>query len=758
MSRKTSAKSPLIKRQSSSVSSSSKHSSSFFSPIRTAEDNSEQNARSPEQKTSAKPPLIKRQCSCLASTSKASNSSFRPIRTTEENSEQWTVNSNAPSPVPESTYANILMASISGDKKLGDCPCYKPKPRRTQAPHSNKPCVELENVTDYNKWLLSGYIFKNIIGNDFTYRGPFGKNKVTYLDYVASGKPLKCIEQYIQQYVMPTYSNVHTEVNYMAEQTTQFREEAREIIRQCVNASESDAVIFTGTGATAAINKLIAVMNLTSLGDKEVIVFISPYEHHSNILPWRDVTSEKVITIRQLDNGLMDLEDLQVQLEAHANCKNVLIGSFSAASNVTGILTDCDSVACLMHSYGGYAFFDYACAAPYTDINMNPCNFSAYKDAVFISPHKFIGGPQTPGVLVAKRKLFRNTVPHGAGGGTVVFVRRLDHSYTSNIEHREEGGTPGIIESIRAGLVFKLKMAFTPQFILAKEKEMFLLAKDAWFRLPNLLIMGNLNVERLAIFPLLFLNQQTGRFLHHDFMAKMLNDVFGIQVRSGCACAGPYGMNLLGVTEKMGEILEQLITVKEPLGSKTRNVIFKPGYVRLNFPYFMPDNCVRFVLKAIQMSAEKGWVLLPLYSYNRHTSHWQVKGSSNLYRSLNDVTFKTGQFSIKKSAQPLYASLDMEKENGAFQPTQNCLSEADSYDKILKRAERIFAEAATPGVFDVPDTTIDFTFQEDALRWFMLPSEAADIINHRQVRHVDPEDLPFLPISLREKMCTSRHT
>ncbi|CAL1543001.1 unnamed protein product, partial [Lymnaea stagnalis] len=252
----------------------------------------------------------------------------------------------------------------------------------------------------------------------------------------------------------------------------------------------------------------------------------------------------QVIRIRQNSDGLTDLEHLETELRRSCRCgpERLLIGSFSAASNVTGILTDTLAISLLMHKYKGFALFDYACAAPYVEIDMNCTEKGeqAYKDAVFISPHKFVGGPQTPGILVAKRWLFKNKTPHGVGGGTVVFVRRFNHTYLHEVEHREEGGTPAIIESIRAGLVFRLKQAFSHKFIMSRENEMFELASRIWGEHPNILILGNLIVRRLPIFSMLFLNPVTGRLLHHDFVAMLLNDLFGIQVRSGCACAAPY--------------------------------------------------------------------------------------------------------------------------------------------------------------------------------------------------------------------------
>ncbi|KAH9495199.1 hypothetical protein Btru_015625, partial [Bulinus truncatus] len=527
-----------------------------------------------------------------------------------------------------------------------------------------KRLINPEELDEKAKNELCAYIFRNIVGTDFVFKGPYGKNIVTYLDYTASGRPLKCFETYIRYHVMPSYANTHTEVNYNAAQTTKFREEARNIIRLAVKATKDDAVIFCGSGSTTAIHKVIHAMGLkrTMTSMMGPTVFVGPYEHHSNILPWIELRAN-VIRIRQTAHGLTDLEHLEHELKkTRCGSERLLIGSFSAASNVTGILTDTVALSNLMHQYKGYAFFDFACAAPYVDVDMNCVDKGdlAYKDAIFISPHKFIGGPQTPGLLVAKRWIFKNTYPHGVGGGTVVFVRRQNHIYYSEQEHREEGGTPAIIESIRAGLVFKLKDAFKPKFIMEKEIQMMELAKALWVEHPNILILGDLTVERLPIFSMLFLNRATGRLLHHDFVAMLLNDLFGIQVRSGCACAAPYGLDLIGMTEDMAKRFESFITntpqayrspesikmekeealkaenpkppKEEPLEvntapactlhTKADNIVFRPGFVRLSFPFFMSQNCFSFVIKAILMVAEKGWMLLPLYEFNRKTGKW----------------------------------------------------------------------------------------------------------------------------------------
>ena len=553
-------------------------------------------------------------------------------------------------------------------------------------------------------------IRESIIGADCLIDGPFGSRQVTYADYTASGRSLSFIEDFIRDRVMPTYANTHTESSQTGRQTSAFREDARAIIGRALSCTDDDVVIFCGSGATGAINKLIDILNLRIPADlddrydlsglipvdQRPVVFIGPYEHHSNELPWRESIAD-VVVIDEDQNGKPDHGLLIAALEEHAD-RPLKIGSFSAASNVTGIGSATREITAILHRHGALAFWDFAAAGPYVQIDMNLTHGDPddYKDAVFISPHKFIGGPGTPGVLVVKRRLLTNRVPSVPGGGTVAYVSASEHRYLDDPAHREEGGTPAIIESIRAGLVFQLKEAVGVDLIREREDSFIRRAIERWSRNPSIQILGNRDSWRLSIVS--FVLKHHERYLHHNFVVTLLNDLFGIQARGGCSCAGPYGHRLLDI-----DLVRSAAYRREILRGCEG---IKPGWTRINFNYFISEPVFELICAAVDWVATNGWRLLPLYEFAPDTGLWSYpEFEQHSAMRLDEVDYSNGELRFDHCHQRAGG-----EEAGRF------ASYFEAADQLIERAR-----ARAPSITGCPRVTGDF----EQLRWFPLPDEIA---------------------------------
>ena len=417
--------------------------------------------------------------------------------------------------------------------------------------------------------------------------------KMLYADWTASGRCYKPIEDCIQSEVLPFIGNTHTETNYVGSFITDQYLSAREQIKRHVNANDDDVLISSGSGMTDVINKLQRILGLRmpesnqwvtqSVTEKPPVVFITHMEHHSNHTSWLETICE-VIVVPPDECGLVSVDNFKEAIGKYSG--RVKIASITACSNVTGIETPYHKIAKLMHSVGGFCFVDFACSAPYVDMDMHP-DEASYLDAIMFSPHKFLGGPGASGILIVNKKLINNAIPDVSGGGTVDWTNPWGgRKYVADIEAREDGGTPAILQTIRAAKAIELKEQMGSELMLRREKELMEILWEGLDDMSELVVLADHIRERLGIISFYVDG------IHYNDVVQYLNDHYGIQVRGGCSCAGTYGHFLLNIDRTQSKRITDLI--------HQGDVSQKPGWVRLSIHPTMTDKEMQYIIHSIK--------------------------------------------------------------------------------------------------------------------------------------------------------------
>lgn len=484
-----------------------------------------------------------------------------------------------------------------------------------------------KNKTDLEEYFST--FRKNIVGVGQEFESPYGKKKIVYADWTASGRLYRPIEEKLLKEVGPFVANTHTETSITGSAMTMAYHDARSIIKRHVNASNDDVLITVGTGMTGAINKFQRILGLklnenlkdhTQVpDDKRPIIFVSHMEHHSNQTSWLE-TIASVEVIKSNKNGLPCLNNLEALLKKYEKTP-LKIAAITGCSNVTGIITNYQEVAKIMHQNNGLCFVDFACSAPYVDIDMHPEDKEKYLDAITFSPHKFLGGPGSSGVLVFNKKLYKNLVPDNPGGGTVSYTNPWgNHDYIDDIETREDGGTPGFLQAIKIALSIKLKEQMGTDNILKREHELNEVIFNRLSKISNLTILAPEHTDRLGVFSF-FIEDA-----HYNLVVKLLNDRFGIQTRGGCSCAGTYGHYLLHVDQLTSRAIEQKIL--------EGCLMERPGWIRMSIHPTMTNAEIGFICDAIELVAKNFGAWEKDYRYNAQKNEFIHLGKANTEQEI----------------------------------------------------------------------------------------------------------------------------
>ncbi len=474
----------------------------------------------------------------------------------------------------------------------------------------------------------------NIIGIDQIIHTGGTDKKIVYADWTASGRMYKPIEEILTKMISPYVANTHTETNFTGTSMTLAYKKAKDIIKKHVNADVSDIIIASNSGMTGVVNKFQRILGLKlheRFSDKvnlaredRPIVFVTHMEHHSNQTTWLETIAEVVI-INACPEGKVDLENLIFLLNKYKERKTK-IAAITSCSNVTGLFTPYHEIAKIMHQHGGLCFADFACSAPYININMHPEDKKAYLDAIYFSPHKFLGGPGSNGVLIFNSKLYNNRVPDHPGGGTVDWTNPWgEHKYHEEIEAREDGGTPGFLQTIKIALCIQLKDQIGVANIEAREHEIMKIVWENFDKMPKVHTFAKNQKDRLPVFSFIIED------VHFNLGVKLLNDKFGVQVRGGCSCAGTYGHYLFEISDEKSKQVTSQINIGDLSG--------KPGWIRISFHPTMTNEEVQYCMDAIREVSIRHNEWAKEYTYNPKTNEFNPIADDHKEALLIDSWF-----------------------------------------------------------------------------------------------------------------------
>ncbi|PKL85554.1 MAG: selenocysteine lyase [Ignavibacteriae bacterium HGW-Ignavibacteriae-1] len=469
----------------------------------------------------------------------------------------------------------------------------------------------------------------NISGIDTQFESPYGTKKLLYADWTATGRVYLPIEKFLIEEISPFVANTHSFNSFTGSTTTLAYKMALKYIKRHVGAYDSDVIISAYSGMTGVVNKFQRMLGfrihesysdlINKTLEEKPIIFVTHMEHHSNQTSWLE-TIVDVEIIRPDNEGLPDLGHLAEMLEKYS-ARKTKIAAITSCSNVTGIFTPYHDIAEMMHKAGGLCFVDFATSAPYIDIKMRQDNPERSLDAIYFSPHKFLGGPGSTGILVFDPKLYHNKIPDLSGGGIVKWTNPWgEHEYFDDIETREDCGTPAVLQTIKAAFAIKLKEEMGVRNILAREHEIIQIIFDRLSKIPNLKILASNKQERLGIISFCIVD------FHYNLVVSLLNDKFGIQVRGGCSCAGTYGHYLLDVNYDQSHSFSNRI--------KRGDYSEKPGWARLSIHPTMSDTEIEYICDAIKEVALNISEWQNDYEYDAQINDFLPKNHFNSQKTL----------------------------------------------------------------------------------------------------------------------------